>query len=390
MAAALAEVKRTLGDDAVILHTRTIERRAVLGIGRRRCVEITAASANLDLPDRPTTVRVPAVGRQLVNAAVPAEGAGTHMPSATDEATYDAVRLLRSEIDELKERVATLVPRPPAVTPSTPRELHETCLAILGSEVADDLANELLARLQCELSPAELRDPTIIRDRLAGFVAGMLPAGGEIAVQRTGVTQLVALIGPAGVGKTTTIAKLAAEFALRRGCRVGLITLDTRRAGAVVQLRGYAEIIDVPLHVAATPEELRDGLASMRDRDVVLIDTPGCNPRDPAALADLHEWLSAARDCEKHIVLPAGGSRSALHCAVEAFARIGGDRVLFTKLDESVGCGLLLECLRRAKMRLSYVTNGPSVASDRAVAAPMEAARQMVFSAAPTGEEQSS
>jgi len=378
MSAALAEVKRALGEDAVILHTRTVERRAALGIGRRRVVEVIAASANLDLPDRKPAVMFPANGRAQPRSTVLVEGAAENMPAVMDDATHREVRMLRREIDALKKLVADRVPAASATPVRPARTIAATPLSILESAVARDIAEELSARLAGALSDAELADANVVRARLADFIARMLPACGGLELPAGGATRTVALVGPAGAGKTTTVAKLAAEGVLRRGWRVGVVTLDSRRAGAVEQLRACAEILEVPMRVAHDACSLRAALADLGDCALVLIDTPGCNPRDTGSLRELHGWLSAAGDCQMHLVLPASGSRAALGHAAEAFSKIGCDRVVVTRLDEVVGCGILLECLRQVRLPISYLAHGQNIAADLAVAAPGELARQVL------------
>jgi len=381
MAAALAEVKRTLGADAVILHTRAVDRRTVLGIGRRRGVEVIAACANLSLPDAGAAGMLPRVSRKDAAKAVPAEGAAPNMPVVTDEATPTTVRRLRTEIDELRRLVADLPRAPRRTTPAVGRqpsaELAQTRLSLLASEIADDIADEMIARVERELTPQQCQDPATLRRTLARYVAQMVPAGGEIAFSGTGNPTVVALVGTTGVGKTTTVAKLAAECVLRHGRRAGIVSLDTQRAGAVEPLRAYAEIMDVPLRTAGDAFELSAALSELGDCDLVLIDTPGCNPSDPAAIARLRSMLQAA-GATIHLVLPASAGRSALLRAIDGFAPLAAGCVLFTKLDEAVGCGVILECLRRTRARLSYVTDGQNIAEDIAVGAGRALAERIV------------
>ena len=117
----------------------------------------------------------------------------------------------------------------------------------------------------------------------------------------------MALVGPTGVGKTTTIAKLAANYRLREKKRVGLITVDTYRIAAVEQLRTYADIIDLPMEVVSTPREMREAVARMRNLDLVLMDTAGRSPRDEIKIQELRSLLAEAEADEVHLVLSAHG-----------------------------------------------------------------------------------
>ncbi len=178
----------------------------------------------------------------------------------------------------------------------------------------------------------------------------------------------MALVGPTGVGKTTTIAKLAANFRLREHRRVGLITVDTYRVAAVEQLRTYAEIMDLPMEVVSTPREMIAAVARLADQDVVLIDTAGHSPRDAVQLQQLKSMLAEAQADEIHLVISAVSSTSHLQQIVHRFRPLGATSVVITKLDEATGLGNLLPVLRASDLPVSYLTCGQSVPDDIVVA----------------------
>ena len=134
-------------------------------------------------------------------------------------------------------------------------------------------------------------------------------------------------VGPTGVGKTTTIAKLAANFRLREKRRVGLITVDTYRIAAVEQLRTYAEIIDLPMQVVSAPGEMREAVDRMADLDLVLLDTAGRSPQDEIKLQELKAFLDEADADEVHLVLSSVSSASALTARLRTLLRRRGDVV---------------------------------------------------------------
>ena len=138
-----------------------------------------------------------------------------------------------------------------------------------------------------------------------------------------GQCRVVALVGPTGVGKTTTIAKLAANYRLREKRRVGLITVDTYRVAAVEQLRTYADIIDLPMEVVATPREMREAVARMGHLDLVLMDTAGRSPRDEVKIQELKSMLSEAEPDEVHLVLSSTAGAKSLIGTAEKFADVG-------------------------------------------------------------------
>jgi flagellar biosynthesis protein FlhF len=183
-----------------------------------------------------------------------------------------------------------------------------------------------------------------------------------------GKCRRVALVGPTGVGKTTTIAKLAANHRLRDKHRVGLITVDTYRIAAVEQLRTYADIIDLPMEVVATPRQMREAVASMAHLDLVLIDTAGRSPKDELKLQELKAFLAEAEADEVHLVLSAVASANVLRSTAEMFADVGTTALILTKLDEAMGLGHLLPVTRNERLPISYLTDGQNVPDDIAPA----------------------
>jgi len=366
MAEAIDQVKRKLGRDAVILHTRTFTRGGVLGFGGRTMVEITAARNMSDLPPlaRP--------GKLVAKSGEEAAGVnGARMPVvavATSAAAHPSA--LEADVRALKSLVGELVVESRrSRSPGVPAELLDTYTQLVESQVAQSLARDLIERVRSELSDYDLADPVAVRQRLASYVESMLPVGGPIRLSVGGAKAaegpaIIALVGPTGVGKTTTVAKLAANFSLREQRRVGLITIDTYRIAAVDQLRTYAQIIDVPLEVVMTPLQMKAAVERMRDRDVVLIDTAGRGQNDAIRINDLKRYLEQARPHEVHLVLSTTSSELVMQQAIDRFAEVGVDRLILTKLDEAIGFGVVLSCLTKARLALSYVTTGQDVPDD--------------------------
>ncbi len=239
--------------------------------------------------------------------------------------------------------------------------LAEAYVRMVEAEVDRDLADEVVSIVRSQLTRDELCDASLVGPAVQGALADVV----RVAKPGRGRTDAgpltIALVGPTGVGKTTTIAKLAAAYKLRRGQRVGLITTDTFRIAAVEQLRTYASIISVPLRVVMSPAEMAAACRAMADCDVVLIDTAGRSPRDDQRVDELSEYLAAAGPDETHLVLSATAGVGALRRAAQGFAKAGPDRVLFTKLDEAEGVGTVISMVHALGLPLSFVTTGQEV-----------------------------
>ena len=375
MAETLDQVKRQFGRGAVILTTRTLSGKGLLGIGGKPSVEITAAPGFSDLPKGVPRSRVPArpwLTDEADGAARSVSRTSSLQHGPSQEAVLKEIGALKSLVHDLARE--TRRPR----KGQTPQALYETYLTLVRNDVAEQIAQQLVTEAREALPADRLGDSMRVRAFLASRIEAMLPTSGPIQIREDGGPTIIALVGPTGVGKTTTIAKLAANFCLREHRKVGLITIDTYRIAAVEQLKTYAQIIDLPLAVVSSPEELRDAVQRMSDRDVVLIDTAGRSQRDAIKVKELKGYFAKVKPHEIHLVLSGTSASTVLNETIDRFGEIGIDRVIFTKLDEAVGFGVILTCLHKATARLSYVTTGQDVPDDIAVGEGKRLARFMV------------
>lgn len=383
MAEALKRVKAELGPSAVILHTRTFHRGGWLGFGRRNVVEVTAANDVNIVPPKlrravleDTPVAPPP--RRIAGSAVagaygqpaPAASPATARPTPeivvpTQQAMATPGGAVNEDITQIRMMVQQMMRRQSARPPQDlPDVLFNQYLALLEREVTEELADEVVQSVRGKLNAKELNDAGAVREAVRREIAELVPVDVQSphrARPADGRPLTIALVGPTGVGKTTTIAKLAATFKLREKKKVALITIDTYRIAAVDQLRTYADIIQVLLHVALTPAEMKAAIRKCADCDVVLIDTAGRGQRDDAKLSELRKFIDAANPHEVHLVLSSTCCQSVLMEAVERFAHVRTDRVIFTKLDEAVSLGVVLNVVRRVNKQLSYITTGQEV-----------------------------
>lgn len=360
MQEALALVRRDLGPRASVLHTREVRGGGWLRLlGGPRWIEVVA-SASMTVPSR--------LPRRPRTAAPEAGPAAPVQPSIT------AAPLI-SRVENLGARLASVSSRydhPDFQPPAAPRrELPDAIFRVftdlIEADVNEDLARELLERLRQASQGHDVADSSSLKRLLASQIEEEIAVSGPIQTT-PGRRHLVALVGPTGVGKTTTIAKLAANFRLREKRRVGLITVDTYRIAAVEQLRTYADIIDLPMEIVSTPREMHQAVARLADLDLILMDTAGRSPRDEVRIQELKSMLAEAAPDEVHLVLSSVASAAGLSKTAEQFAPVGTTALVLTKLDEATSLGNLLPLVRSSRLPLSYLTHGQNVPDDIAPA----------------------
>jgi flagellar biosynthesis protein FlhF len=248
-----------------------------------------------------------------------------------------------------------------------PESLFRVFTDMIEAEIDEPIARAWIDRIRESRDWHELTDALLVKARVAQLLEDEIRVNGPIKTDAD-KCRVVALVGPTGVGKTTTIAKLAANYRLREKRRVGLITVDTYRVAAVEQLRTYADIIDLPMEVVATPREMREAVARMSHLDLVLMDTAGRSPRDEIKIQELRSMLAEAEPDDVHLVLSSTAGAKSLIATTERFADVGTTALLLTKLDEANSLGHLVSLVRSCRLPISYLTDGQNVPDDIQVA----------------------
>jgi flagellar biosynthesis protein FlhF len=403
MPQALDLVRRELGPEAMVLHTRELNAGLVRRMLWGRAYEIAATpypplskggarggihdhanEHDVVPPPQHVSVSFPPVPSPLRGGLGRGDEAGTRSTTPPRQGEGNRSRNVSLSPDPVDDQIAelqTLVEQLRARASDSPQReippaLFNLFTDLIEADIDEEVARELVDRLRREPS-LDLRDARAARNRLADLLESELHVAGPIHAA-TGAGRVVALVGPTGVGKTTTIAKLAANYRLRENRRVGLITVDTYRIAAVEQLRTYAEIIDLPMEVVSTPREMREAVRRMQEFDLVLMDTAGRSPRDEVRIRELRAMLAEAGPHEVHLVLSAAASARSLAAAAEKFAAVGVTAIIVTKLDEATALGNLLSLARHSRLPFSYLTDGQNVPDDIAVAEPRPLAKMIL------------
>lgn len=258
---------------------------------------------------------------------------------------------------------------------------YESYLLLVSTGLSPEAARNAV-RAAMANGLREIRDVnTVARAGLVGTLPGLMRFGEDpLAAEpgNEGAPSAVVLVGPTGVGKTTTVAKLAARVVCRLRRRVELVTLDTYRIAAVEQLKTYAEIMGVGCHMAHNINELDALMRRFAGEATVLVDTAGRSPHDLAEEMELGDYLRERRDLMKLLVLPATTRRSDVQLALRQFAIYGANRLVLTKLDETTRPGAALNAIADSHLPLVYLCAGQRVPEDVERATPLALAAHVV------------
>ena len=352
---ALERVRNELGENALIIETRVIKEPGLLG--RKNGYEVVAARDDAD----PVAPRAKLPEPRVESWHPPKNDPATTRPRDHATAVPSQAAALRSSEPGLEAELAGIRRELARLAQGTaaPRA-HLGDLAARLEEV--ELPTELIAECDDAVAQAGGRlDP----ERRQAFVRLVLSRSlpPKPAFSWDDCRRLL-VVGPTGVGKTTTIAKLAGDLVRRQNRRVALITIDTYRVGAQDQLRAYADLLDIPLEVADTPARLGEHLRRFEDYDHVLIDTAGRSPADSTRVLELKGFCRAAPGIQVMLAAAANAGRAEFAAVVERFSVLPIVHTVITKLDECAAPGRLYGCLRRHRLPVAFYTTGQEVPKD--------------------------
>jgi len=346
---ASVQMKNELGGEAVILGTRVIynnsgnsqkmfeitagieEQEAVIESVRAN-VKNNSSGINQNLPDELKKL----TDKIFINPSIKEESSkGKQPPSRKSQYKSDSINNIEKE---LKKVVDTLFN-------------HEVKKSIITS-----LVNQL-KKYKGFLHESNLNSYVL------SSLASMIPTY-HFEVKKEDKPKVVALVGPTGVGKTTCIAKLAVISKILHNLSVGLISIDTYRLGAIDQLRIFSEISNVDMLVAYEPKDMSGLMNSFKDKDIIFIDTAGRSQNNREQLSKTTEFLKASNVNETYLVLSSTGTTRNLIDVAEKFKIFDYNSVIFTKIDEAVTYGNILNVVNTFNIPTSFLTNGQVIPDD--------------------------
>lgn len=363
------KVRLKYGDHARIMHHRTVRVGGFLGLFTREGVEVTGyfsseprrrnGSQAAVATAAPAPAGDPALEeekRRLLETIRGGANVGTGgTVSATSRGgTIDAVL---DEIRSLRESIGGAGETHPAIT-EMQRLLEE-------NDFAPAYTRRTVERMRRELTFEELEQPDVVHERVIGWIAGSI----RIHEPRSsGKPEIVVLVGPTGVGKTTTIAKLAAMYGLERNRKardIRVLTIDNYRIGARQQIETYGQIMDIPVSFVESADDMRKYLALYQEADMIFVDTIGKSPRDFRKLGEMNELLAMCGSrARKHLAISATTKTADVAEITTQFEPFKYEAVIVTKMDETTRAGNIISVLAEREKPISFVTDGQRVPQD--------------------------
>lgn len=418
---AMLKIRSELGSDAVILSTKEMKIGGFLGMFQKKKIEVIAASETSEAapPTKSKTMAAPIVHAPVARGAVPqayrktaellagkeveeekvkisqkasSEGNAIGQTIVNQQNNEVAVETLKQKINALASKdilvadnvreespsnneirlfeelhqmklMMTKLARQQDQTRELPEAMEEMRELLLKQEIAVELVDQWIEPVyeswitsNKTLSDQEMKQA--ITKQVSTFLQGVIGEG----IRST--TKIVYVAGPTGVGKTTTIAKLAADQIFRERKQVGFITADTYRISAIEQLRTYATILNIPLEVVQSPGDMHRALTALSACDLIFMDTAGRNYLNELFVAELHSLFNLSEHSETYLVLSLTSKIKDMQKITEHFSKYGLQKVIFTKLDETESVGPLYNLLNEYPLKVSYITNGQNVPDD--------------------------
>ena len=350
---ALMKVRFELGPDAVIIHQRKIKPKGLFGFFKKPVIEIVAAREEQSQPTQ--TKQVPQKSKATVQS-----------PSLQDSRKHPEE--LEAELDNIKTMLSQLMEQNGVSLENQKKltdkkeEIEENILDVLLKK--QEIDPEIVKRIRKEVDPEYLNNN--------GTASGHQITEGIRRFVKNNVhitpydpkKKIIVFVGPTGVGKTTTIAKLAARATLNEGKKVGMISADTYRIAAVEQLKTYSDILNIPLEVIYQPGEVHEALTRLKDNDMIFIDTAGRNHKEESQLNELKMLLDTLPQKEVYLLLSCTTRNHDIQSILKHYEFLDDYKIIITKIDEASVYGPVLNVPVITQKPISFMTTGQSVPDD--------------------------
>lgn len=384
---AIEKAKAEMGSSAIVMNIKTLKTGGIMGLFKKSYIEVTAALE--EMSEAASVIRqVEQIRKEAEKPKPAAESPKPDPVEEKKEETESKREGLEEKLDSLQSLLLQQLHQDESEEKKgkNPESLEGESLALtkliyntlLENEVDEKYANQIIADIEKTIKKDTGVDQTLsnVYQRL------VLKLGQPKCIDwQQGKQQIIFFIGPTGVGKTTTIAKIASKLCLEEKAKVAMLTADTYRIAATEQLRTYANILSIPFQVIYSPEDMKEVVAELTDYDVILVDTSGHSSKNEEQLNATKRLVNSSGNKEKshcYLVLSATTKYRDLLTIADAYEDLKGYRLIFTKADETGCLGNILNMKLYTGAELSYLTNGQNVPDDIEKLNPQKVVKQLL------------
>ena len=350
---ALTRIRYELGKDAIIISQRKVRESGIKGYFKPKLIEVTAALQNNKMEKKN---KFNIENKNEIDFKDSLDSIKKIIDDSKDS-KLDKSQKFNKEVnltntDNIKEEVKEIKDLLNRVIKNTNKEEEKDIVLeyLKDIDIDDELIKEILTDKYDNIDVFK----TYFKELLEN----------EIQVCTESLSGKVVLVGPTGVGKTTTIAKLAGRLALIEKKKVGLITIDTYRIGAVEQLKTYAEIMNIPFKVVITLKEMENAVSELEDCDVILIDTTGRSSKNTMQISELRAFTQKVNADHIALVISGTTKNRDIQTIINGYSEIGYEKMIITKLDETSSYGCIYNIIKKAQKPIAYITTGQNVPDD--------------------------
>ncbi|RKQ37501.1 flagellar biosynthesis protein FlhF [Oceanobacillus halophilus] len=357
MPEAMKQIRRELGSDAVILNSKQIQQGGFLGLFKKKKIEVVAALDPHPLPTK---------SEKISESSLTDGMKGKQKTNSQDD--------ILKEIKQLKKLMEV---QSNQSSNNYPVEVNLAYQQLLDQEVNQTIAKQIIQEiLDAPIFNEESVSTNDILHKIKAQIAERLRDCSYEGINYK--NKVIQFVGPTGVGKTTTIAKIASNCILNDKKNVAFITTDTYRIAAVEQLKTYARILNVPLEVVYTTSDYMKAIEKFQRYDLILVDTAGRNFREEKYVKDLLEGLDSNINIVTYLVLSLTSKPQDISEIYDQFHHVAIKEVIFTKIDETRQYGSILNTCLEKQVGIAYLTNGQDVPNDIVKATPEQIANLIV------------
>lgn len=359
---AMTRIRYELGKDAIIISQRKVRKPGIKGFFSGKLIEVTAAIENSEkkldniVPKEAEEIKINPLQDKVKeilenNKKVDENNKKIELKQTPTERKENDITSELKDMKKLLENLTKGSLHNEQEENSSFKEIEEF---LLNNDFDRDVVNEVIQQYKDKFGESDTPWLENLKEILSE----------KIKINTEPIKGSMVLVGPTGVGKTTTIAKLAGQLSLIEKKKVGLITIDTYRIGAVEQLKTYAEIMNIPFKVVITIKDMEVAIEELKDCEVILVDTTGRSSKNQMQISELRAFIAKVKTDNIHLVISATTKNKDIIAITEGFRCLNYKNIIITKLDETTVYGSIMNIIYRAKTPVSFLTGGQNVPDD--------------------------